>query len=234
MGGIPSPCAMTRRGSTRASPRRASGWRRTPQEPAPPRPRPTRARSSSTSSRPPIQTTDVRALTKALPLRVAARVLLPFACGYLLSYLLRAVNAVVAPDLVAAFSLSPADLGLLTAAYLGAFCLFQLPLGVLLDRYGPRRVQSIMLIIAASGCALFALANGFLMLFAARAMIGLGFAGGLMASFKASSMWVPLPRRSLSNTLIMGFGGLGIVAATAPTAFIVDRVGWRATFLIFA
>jgi MFS family permease len=173
-------------------------------------------------------------LSEAHPLRVAATVLLPFACGYLLSYLLRAVNAVVAPDLVAAFDLSPADLGLLTAAYLAAFCLFQLPLGILLDRYGPRRVQSVMLTLAALGCALFAVANGFLMLFAARAVIGLGFAGGLMASFKASAMWVPIARRSLANTLIMSFGGLGIVAATSPTAFIVDHVGWRATFLIFA
>jgi MFS family permease len=173
-------------------------------------------------------------LTEAHPLRVAAMVLLPFACGYLLSYLLRAVNAVVAPDLVAAFNLSPAELGLLTASYLAAFCLFQLPLGILLDRYGPRRVQSIMLTVAALGCALFSIANGFLMLFTARAVIGLGFAGGLMASFKASAMWVPIARRSLSNTLIMGVGGLGIIAATAPTAFIVDHVGWRATFLIFA
>jgi MFS family permease len=168
------------------------------------------------------------------PFRIAATVLLPFACGYLLSYLLRAVNAVVAPDLVAAFHLTAAELGLLTAAYLGAFCLFQLPLGVLLDRYGPRRVQTVMLAIAALGCALFAASGGFLTLFLARAVIGLGFAGGLMASFKASSMWVPQARRSLANAMIMSFGGAGIVTATAPTEFIVGLVGWRATFLIFA
>ena len=73
---------------------------------------------------------------------MALRVLTPFALGYFLTYLLRAVNAVVAPDLVAEIGLSAAELGLLTAAYLGAFALFQLPLGVLLDRYGPRRVQA--------------------------------------------------------------------------------------------
>jgi predicted MFS family arabinose efflux permease len=168
------------------------------------------------------------------PFRIAATVLFPFACGYLLSYLLRAVNAVVAPDLVNEFHLSAAELGLLTAAYLAAFCLFQLPLGVLLDRYGPRLVQTIMLSIAAAGCALFAAAPGFAALFLARAVIGFGFAGGLMASFKASSMWVPPDRRSLANAMIMSFGGLGIVTATAPTEFIVDLVGWRATFVIFA
>src|SRR5207237_3555849 len=114
-----------------------------------------------------------------------------------------------------------------------AFCLCQLPLGVLLDRYGPRRVQAIMLAIAALGCALFAASTGFLTLLLARAVIGLGFAGGLMASFKASSLWVPLARRSLANTTIMAFGGLGIVTATAPTELIVDLHGWPPHLLIF-
>ena len=71
-------------------------------------------------------------------LRLVFTALLPFAAGYFMSYLLRAVNAVVAPDLVQDLGLTPGELGLLTAAYLGAFALFQLPLGVLLDRYGPR------------------------------------------------------------------------------------------------
>src|SRR5262245_41476384 len=88
---------------------------------------------------------------------MALRVLAPFAAGYFLTYLLRAVNAVVAPDLVGELGLSAADLGLLTASYLGAFALFQLPLGVLLDRYGPRRVQAALVSVAAIGCALFAI-----------------------------------------------------------------------------
>ena len=101
------------------------------------------------------------------PLRIVFTALLPFASGYLMSYLLRAVNAVVAPDLVRDAGLSPAELGLLTAAYLGAFALFQLPLGVLLDRYGPRRVQSVLLLVAAMGVLGFAAAPGVFVAFAA-------------------------------------------------------------------
>ena len=108
--------------------------------------------------------------------------LFPFALGYLMSYLLRAVNAVVAPDLVADFALSAGELGLLTSAYLLSFALFQLPLGVLLDRYGARRVQSLLILVAASGIFLFAAAPDFLTLVIARALIGLGFSAGLMAS----------------------------------------------------
>ena len=168
------------------------------------------------------------------PARIIFTALLPFAAGYFMSYLLRAVNAVVAPDLVRDAGLSPAQLGLLTAAYLGAFALFQLPLGVLLDRYGPRKVQAGLLSVAALGCVGFAAAPDFAGLFAARAVIGLGFSAGLMASYKSSATWVPIERRSLANTGIMSLGALGVLVATEPTEYLVGQIGWRSTFLVFA
>ncbi len=168
------------------------------------------------------------------PFRIALTALLPFASGYFMSYLLRAVNAVVAPDLVREAGLSPAQLGLLTAAYLGAFALFQLPLGVLLDRYGPRKVQTGLLCVASLGCAAFAASPGFAGLFAARAVIGLGFSAGLMASYKSSATWVPIERRSLANTAIMSLGALGVVVATQPTEYLVSLIGWRSVFVVFA
>ncbi|MEQ1616665.1 MAG: MFS transporter, partial [Hyphomicrobiaceae bacterium] len=138
-------------------------------------------------------------------------VLLPFGLGYLLSYLFRAVNAVVAPDLVSQIGLSASELGLLTAAYLLAFACFQLPLGVLLDRYGPRRVQAALLVAAAVGAALFAAGWNVWTLSAARALIGVGFAGGLMSGFKAVVLWVPEPRRALANSLVMSLGAVGLL-----------------------
>ena len=167
-------------------------------------------------------------------LRILFTALLPFAAGYFMSYLLRAVNAVVAPDLVKDLGLSPAALGLLTAAYLGAFALFQLPLGVLLDRYGPRKVQAGLLSIAALGCVAFSFAQDLASLFLARAVIGLGFSAGLMASYKSSATWVPIERRSLANTAIMSVGALGVVVATEPTEYLVAMIGWRNAFLVFA
>lgn len=173
-------------------------------------------------------------MTPGISHRIVAAALAPFALGYLLSYLLRAVNAVVAPDLIADFELTPAELGLLTSAYLLSFALFQLPLGILFDRYGPRRVQAALLTLAAAGCVLFALAPGFITLFLARAVIGLGFAGGLMSGFKATSLWVPPERQALANACIMSTGALGILAATEPTEYLVRAVGWRGAFLLFA
>src|SRR5512134_1446250 len=89
-------------------------------------------------------------------MHLGLRLFLPFAAGYFLSYLLRNVNAVIAPELTRELGVSAADLGLLTSAYLLAFGAVQLPLGLALDRYGARRVESFLLLIAAAGCALFA------------------------------------------------------------------------------
>lgn len=160
-----------------------------------------------------------------------ALILLPFALGYFLSYLFRAVNAVVAPNLVAELGLTAGELGLLTAAYLAAFALFQLPLGVALDRFGPRRVQIVLLACAALGALGFALGKDVVTLAAARALIGLGFAGGLMSGFKAVVLWVPEPRRALANSLVMSLGAVGLMVATAPMEFAVQAVGWRQAFI---
>lgn len=170
----------------------------------------------------------------ALPMRFVLVALGPLALGYFLSYLFRAVNAVVAPDLVAELGLSPAELGLLTSAYLLAFAAFQLPLGILLDRYGPRRVQTALLTVAAAGALLFALGDSVALLTLGRALIGLGFAGGLMAGFQAIVLWVSEARRALANSCVMAFGGLGLVVSTLPTQLAVQAVGWRGVFLALA
>lgn len=172
-------------------------------------------------------------MTPAIPLRLVLGAIFPFTCAYFLSYLLRAVNAVIAPDLVAEFGLGPAELGLLTSAFLIAFSLAQLPLGILLDRYGPRRVQAATLLIAAAGSGLFAVAPNFASLAIARGMIGFGFAVGLMACFKATSLWIPAERRALANSCVMVIGAAGLLAATAPSEILAHAVGWRATFLLF-
>lgn len=160
-----------------------------------------------------------------------AGVLAPFGLGYFLSYLYRSVNAVTAPDLVADLGLSASGLGFLTAAYLLAFAGFQLPLGVLLDRFGPRRVQAVLMAVTGLGALIFATAGGIWTLSTGRALIGIGCAGALMSGFKAVALWLPEERRALGNASIMAVGGLGIFAATMPADYAVQAIGWRGLFL---
>ena len=167
-------------------------------------------------------------------MHLGLRLFLPFAAGYFLSYLLRNVNAVIAPELTRELGLSAADLGLLTAAYLLTFSAFQLPLGILLDRYGPRRVEAVLLLIAAAGSAWFAMGTSLVELTLARAAIGLGVCACLMAAFKAFSVWFPIERLASLNAAVMVAGGLGALTATTPLAWAVPMLGRRGLFLVLA
>src|SRR5688500_4334156 len=158
----------------------------------------------------------------------------PFAAGYFLSFFFRNVNAVISRDLASEFSLSPADLGFLTSMYLLAFAAFQLPLGVLLDRYGPRRVVAALLAVAALGALIFALARDFTMLSIGRALIGLGGSAGLMGAIKAFTLWFPLSRLATLNGLYLAAGGIGGLSATAPAEALLGPLGWRALFCVLS
>jgi predicted MFS family arabinose efflux permease len=158
------------------------------------------------------------------------RVTLPFLAGYFVSYLYRSVNAIIGPEIARELGLSSAGLGLLTSIYFFAFAVFQLPLGVLLDRYGPRRVNATLLLVAAAGGTWFALGQSATDLTAARAIIGLGVSGCLMSSFAAFALWYPAERISTMNGVAFASGMLGAVAATVPLEMLLRLFHWREVF----
>ena len=164
--------------------------------------------------------------------RLILSVFLPFAAGYYLAYLFRTINAAISPALVSDFGLDAAETGLLASIYFLVFGLTQLPIGVLLDRLGPRRVQGVLLVIAAGGATLFGTASSFPELLVARAMIGLGVAGSLMAGLKAIVTWFPRERVALANGWMIMLGSFGAVTATAPTDWLLNYLGWRSLFEI--
>jgi MFS family permease len=168
---------------------------------------------------------------KSLPKwRLILAVFLPFAAGYYLAYLFRTINASIAPALVSDFGLDAAAMGLLASVYFMVFAGAQIPIGVLLDRFGPRRVQSVLLVLAAGGASLYGTATGFPELLAGRALIGLGVAASLMAGMKAIVLWFPRERVALVNGLMIMLGGLGAVTATAPTEWLLSFLSWRDLF----
>lgn len=166
--------------------------------------------------------------------RRLACVFLPFAAGYYLSYLFRTINALISGHLIADIGLGSADLGLLTSVYFLVFASAQIPVGILLDRFGPRRVQSALLLIAAAGAGLFAISTGFLSLLIARAMIGLGVAAALTAGLKSIVLWFPRERVALLNGYMVMLGSLGAVTATAPAEHLLAWMSWRQLFEILA
>ncbi len=186
-----------------------------------------------------IQNTDPKSATARLeaadekPLskwRMILSVFLPFAAGYYLSFLFRTLNASISPVLASDFGLGAAETGLLASVYFLVFASAQIPIGILLDRYGPRPVQSVLLVIAVGGTSLFGNADSFAELLVGRALIGLGVAASLMAGLKAIVMWFPSNRVAFVNGGMIMLGSLGAVTATAPTDWLLTWCGWRSLF----
>jgi MFS family permease len=174
------------------------------------------------------------ATTAGKPALRFARMYAPFAAGYLLSYLYRTVNAVISPDLTRELVLSEGALGFLTGAYFVAFAAMQIPVGMLLDRYGPRRVEPLLLVVAGVGALTFAAANGPGGLVAGRALIGAGCAACLMAPLKAIATWYAPERQASLSGWMMVAGGSGALLATAPLAAALTVMTWRAVFVVLA
>jgi MFS family permease len=161
-------------------------------------------------------------------------VFLPFALGHYLSSLLRNVNAVLAPNLVGSLALTPGQLGLLTSAFFFAFALVQLPVGIALDRYGPRKVQLVLMLIAALGAWLFARGQGFGQLVLARAIMGCGLGGCFMSAVKAISTWIAPSKLPSVHGYLIAVGGLGAASSTMPVRLALEHMDWRGLFILLA
>lgn len=158
---------------------------------------------------------------------LVSSVWLPFALAYFLAYGLRNVNAVLAPELTRELSLTAAQLGFLTSVFFITFAAVQLPAGMLLDRFGSRRVHGVLLLVAAVGSALHALGTGFVELVVGRALMGIGFSVALMSAAKAFAQWFPHSRVPLAINMIMAMGGLGAMMAAGPVGWSLEYVSWR-------
>lgn len=160
----------------------------------------------------------------------SSQVISIFAWGIFLSFMLRTVNASIASDLSSDLALTSSQLGSLSSAYFLGFALTQLPLGILLDRFGARRVQAVLLLTAALACWGFAFSDTYGLLWWSRALMGVGTAGALMAGLKAFRYWFAASRQQFLATLMLISGTSGALFATLPVRWFVNEFGWRSIF----
>lgn len=155
------------------------------------------------------------------------RLFIVFALGYFVSYLFRGVNVGFSPYLIGELGLTAADLGLLTGVYFLAFSAVQIPAGILIDTYGPARVNAVMMIIAAIGTVVFGRADGMAGLLVGRALVGIGVSVCLGSALKALAQVFPLSRLPLINGLVMAVGGMGGVFVGTPLVWLLGWADWR-------
>ncbi len=162
------------------------------------------------------------------------RLYIPFALGYLISFLFRVVNGMVGGILSTEFLLTKSDLGLMTASYFLTFTLMQIPMGVMLDRIGARKTEGFLLFFAVLGALIFSQATESWHLILGRGLIGFGVCASLMAAFKAYSECFAREKLPMMNNMQMMAGGAGALIGSGPVEILLNYTDWRGVFIILA
>ncbi|MES2539911.1 MAG: MFS transporter, partial [Pseudomonadota bacterium] len=151
--------------------------------------------------------------------------------AYVLSQFYRAFLAVMSPVLAADLGLSAADLASASGWWFLAFAAMQIPIGAWLDRVGPRLTTGVLLALGAAGAVVFSQATGALQIKLAMALIGIGCAPVLMASYFIFARQFSAAAFGTLAALTLGVGTLGNVASSLPLSWAVTAFGWRETVL---
>jgi MFS family permease len=153
---------------------------------------------------------------------------------FLLSQFYRASTAVISTDLIQDLSLNASDLSLMSSAFFYVFALVQIPLGLTLDRFGPRLTMSVLSLFGISGALLFAWAETLQVAVGARILLGLGMACNLMGPFKLLTLWFSPGQFASLSTVMLSIGAAGSIIASSPLVALVQWVGWRWAFTLIA
>lgn len=170
----------------------------------------------------------------AIPLRVTVILVATLGGIYVVSQFFRNSIGVIAPDLARELTMSAAEIGVLSSAFFFSFAAAQIPLGICLDRYGPKICMLVCAGIVAAGAVLFSAGASPGMLIAARILMGVGCCCYLMAPLALYAKRYSPEKFGTLVGIQLGVGTLGTLLATAPLAWSVAAIGWRASFLAVA
>ena len=154
----------------------------------------------------------------------------PFLLYPSIDFIFRITNGIIAPELSIEFALNAAEIGFVSSIFFIAFGLVQLPLGVALDRFGPRNTSVCILTVAVIGALIFIYAEGLEQLIVGRMLLGVGMAGSLIAGIKTASLWLS-GRLSLATFMLIGSTGIGGMIGTVPFSELLTEFPWRQPFL---
>jgi MFS family permease len=161
---------------------------------------------------------------------IPARVLVMWAIAastFLYAFLQRVSPSVMVAELMAAFGVGGALLGNLSAFYLYAYAALQIPLGILFDRFGVRRLMSVSLALSAAGSLIFAAASSIELAYLGRMLIGAGVASTWVGGLTVAAQWLPAARFAMFAGLAQLLGMIGAIFGQAPLAALVVVAGWR-------
>jgi MFS family permease len=156
-------------------------------------------------------------------------------CGfYTYDFLIRIDPGMMVGDLMRDFGVSAAAVGGLSAWYLYSYSVLQIPVGMVLDRFGPRHLLTGAALLTALGCLLFGAAPDFGVARLGRILNGIGGGTAFLGSITLAALWLPPERFAVMSGFTMAIGTLGTLALQVPLAHLVQTAGWRPSLYIIA
>ncbi|MEM7404062.1 MAG: MFS transporter [Pseudomonadota bacterium] len=156
------------------------------------------------------------------------------AAFFFYAWVLRVNPSVLIDELMAELAVGGTLVGHLSAFYFYGYAGGQIPAGMLLDRFGPRRLMTLAAGVCASGAMLFAASDSIWWLSAGRLLIGAGASFSLIGSMHIAGQWLPAHRYAMLGGIAMGCGMVGGVVGQAPVRVAVDSHGWRDVVSVIA
>lgn len=150
---------------------------------------------------------------------------------YCYGFFQRVAPSVMVEDLMRDFAVGAAITGTLSSLYFYTYAGLQIPIGLMLDKYGPRRMLTIAGLLGAAGAFAFAASGTLMPAYLGRALIGIGAAVSWVGTLKLASAWFPPNRFALLTGLTMALGMTGAVGGQVPLAAAVAAFGWRGTMI---
>ncbi len=150
------------------------------------------------------------------------------------AWIMRVAPSVMIDELMRDFAVGAAAIGHLSAFYFYGYAGMQIPVGVLMDRFGPRRLMTVAAAGCAVGCVMFALAPALWALSLGRFVIGATAAFSLVGAMTVAGQWFPARRFALLSGLAMMLGMAGGVFGQAPLRLLVERFDWQRASLVLA
>jgi MFS family permease len=149
-------------------------------------------------------------------------------------YVVQVSPSVMTNDLMHAFHINGAGLGNLSAFYFYAYLLMQIPVGVLLDKYSPRILTALAIIVCSVSTFIFSQTHSMALACLARALMGAGAAFAAVSCFKLATLWFKPKRFALMSGLCMTAAMLGGVFGQMPLSILVQAVGWRSALRLIS
>ncbi len=149
---------------------------------------------------------------------------------YLAAVFHRTSLGVASIEAGARFGLGPAALGTFTVLQIGLYAVMQIPTGLLVDRYGARRVLTVAAVLMGLGQLLFAFVTSYPLGLLARAVLGVGDAMTFVSVLRLVAAHFPAHRYAALASVTAALGALGNLVATLPLAVLLGSAGWTATF----